>query len=90
MRSARSAHAAAQLPIVALTADAYADTRTRCLAVGMDDVLVKPLGLPELEALFQRHFGSDAGARGRTRARTGTRRRVPRCSTPRCSRAWSS
>jgi signal transduction histidine kinase/CheY-like chemotaxis protein len=54
---------AAQLPIVALTADAYADTRTRCLAVGMDDVLVKPLGLPELEALFQRHFGSDPGAR---------------------------
>jgi two-component system, sensor histidine kinase len=54
---------AARLPIVALTADAYADTRTRCLAVGMDDVLVKPLGLPELEALFQRRFGSDVGVR---------------------------
>ncbi len=48
------------LPIVALTADAYADTRTRCLSAGMDDVLVKPLGLPELDALFQRCFGSAA------------------------------
>jgi CheY-like chemotaxis protein len=53
----------ARLPIVALTADAYADTRTRCLAVGMDDVLVKPLGLPELEALFQRYFGSGSSTR---------------------------
>ncbi|HET7527276.1 MAG TPA: response regulator, partial [Burkholderiaceae bacterium] len=50
-------HQAATVTVVALTADAYADTRTRCLAVGMDDVLVKPLGLPELEALFQRRFG---------------------------------
>jgi CheY-like chemotaxis protein len=53
----------AKLPIVALTADAYADTRTRCLAVGMDEVLVKPLGLPELETLFQRRFGSAPAAR---------------------------
>ncbi|HEY6352902.1 MAG TPA: response regulator, partial [Burkholderiaceae bacterium] len=51
---------AAALPIVALTADAYADTRTRCLSAGMDDVLVKPLGLPELEALFRHNFGSAA------------------------------
>ncbi|HEU5296078.1 MAG TPA: response regulator [Burkholderiaceae bacterium] len=51
---------AASVPIVALTADAYADTRTRCLAAGMDDVLVKPLGMPELTALFQRRFGSAA------------------------------
>jgi hypothetical protein len=49
---------AAALPVVALTADAYADTRTRCLSAGMNDVLVKPLGMPELEALFQRQFGS--------------------------------
>ncbi|HSC01149.1 MAG TPA: response regulator, partial [Burkholderiaceae bacterium] len=59
---------ASALPIVALTADAYADTRTRCLSAGMDDVLVKPLGMPELDALFTRRFGSstagpDAAAR---------------------------
>jgi signal transduction histidine kinase/CheY-like chemotaxis protein len=62
---------AAALPIVALTADAYADTRTRCLAAGMDDVLVKPLGLPELEALFQRRFGSAAPPTGQARGDSG-------------------
>ncbi|HSW24274.1 MAG TPA: response regulator, partial [Burkholderiaceae bacterium] len=59
---------AATLPIVALTADAYADTRTRCLSAGMDDVLVKPLGMPELDALFQRCFGSAAPRPDDTRA----------------------
>jgi signal transduction histidine kinase/CheY-like chemotaxis protein len=59
---ALDAPGASQVPIVALTADAYADTRTRCLAAGMDEVLVKPLGLPELEALFQRRFGAASGA----------------------------
>jgi len=55
---------AAALPVVALTADAYADTRTRCLSAGMDDVLVKPLGMPELDALFRRCFGSAAAPSG--------------------------
>jgi signal transduction histidine kinase/CheY-like chemotaxis protein len=61
----------AELPIVALTADAYADTRTRCLAAGMNDVLVKPLGLPELEALFQRRFGAGAVRAPDATARSG-------------------
>jgi len=55
------------LPVVALTADAYADTRTRCLSAGMDDVLVKPLGMPELDALFKRRFGPGPAA-GEARA----------------------
>src|SRR5439155_12022168 len=53
---------AATLPVVALTADAYADTRTRCLAAGMNDVMVKPLGMPELQAQFERLFGVPAAA----------------------------
>ena len=66
----------AALPIVALTADAYADTHSRCLAAGMDDVLVKPLGMPELDALFTRRFGSgiarpDGGAQGAHSGSTG-------------------
>ena len=52
----------ARLPVVALTADAYADTRTRCLAAGMNDVMVKPLGMPELQAQFQRLFGAPSAA----------------------------
>src|SRR5262249_35458777 len=59
---------AAQLPVVALTADAYADTRTRCLGAGMNDVLVKPLGMPELQAQFQRLFGTPSSATDRARA----------------------
>jgi len=63
---------AAALPIAALTADAYADTRARCLTAGMDDVLVKPLGLPELDALFQRRFGSTAPPADDARSGQGT------------------
>ena len=51
-----------QLPIVALTADMLSDTRERCLAAGMQEVLLKPLGPPEVKALLIRHFGTAAGA----------------------------
>jgi len=43
--------------IVALTADAFADTRERCLAAGVDEVVSKPLSAPALGELLQRHFG---------------------------------
>lgn len=35
--------AASTIPVLALTADALADVRERCLEAGMDDVLTKPL-----------------------------------------------
>ena len=43
--------------IVALTADVFADTRSRCLAAGAAEVLTKPLGLPGLLDLLGRRFG---------------------------------
>jgi len=46
---------AATVPIVALTADAFAETRTRCLDAGMSDFLTKPVALADLTAMLARH-----------------------------------
>ncbi len=42
-------------PIVAMTANAMADDRERCLEAGMDDHLPKPFDLAELVAVLARH-----------------------------------
>ncbi len=41
-------------PVIALSADAFARDRQRCLDVGMDDFLAKPIDIPLLRALLER------------------------------------
>ncbi len=56
--------AAAAVPIFALTADAFPETRQRCLLAGMNDFLTKPIVPQALAASLRRLFGrgADGGA----------------------------
>ncbi|MGB0722012.1 MAG: response regulator [Gammaproteobacteria bacterium] len=44
----------ADLPIIAVTANAYAEDRERCIAAGMNDYLAKPIDTKALYALLRR------------------------------------
>jgi two-component system, sensor histidine kinase and response regulator len=53
-----------RVPIVALTASALRGDRERCLAAGMDDVLIKPVSMEDLEQTLRRYLaGGPAVAR---------------------------
>jgi CheY-like chemotaxis protein len=53
-REATAPSAARRLTIVALTANAMAEDRERCLSAGMDDHLAKPYSVDQLRQLLQR------------------------------------
>jgi two-component system sensor histidine kinase EvgS len=48
-----------RMPIIAMTADARADQRERCLAAGMDDLLRKPIRLEAFHAAILRWLEND-------------------------------
>lgn len=50
---------AATVPIIALTADAFPETRDRCLLAGMNDFLPKPVSPSDLAGALRRLFGKD-------------------------------
>ena len=47
--------------IIALTADAFAENKTRCLEAGMDEFLTKPLRMDLIRASIQRGLRKSEG-----------------------------
>jgi len=65
-----------RVPIVAMTANAMAGDREKCLSAGMDDYIAKPISLDELVAVVARNVDS-APDRGVSGAAAAAKRKLP-------------
>ncbi len=54
IRKREAEHAQARIPVIAMTANALKGDRERCLSVGMDDYVPKPVRLNELDEAMKR------------------------------------
>ncbi len=71
------------VPIVAMTADGFPETRERCLVAGMNDFLTKPVSPQKLATLLRQLFGvSDGSAEPTGLASAPSRARSPLGATP--------
>jgi len=64
IRQWEQSHRRVALPIIAITADAFAEDRQRCMDAGMDDFLAKPVDIGALRAVLDAWLGHarDSGA----------------------------
>jgi len=53
IRSLEAQSGAARIPIIAITASAFEEDRNRCMAVGMDGFLAKPMAFEQLRSILE-------------------------------------